>query len=618
MSRKPQDQEMSGTLLDAVRNMGRDLGTLSSTSGLLGVLSVAVGLVLFVTVSDVRLFGYILLGFGLVLLIMALVTSRRKVAESVTGRRGRYGTNTVLMITAFIAIVAILNFVAFDNPVRLDVTSTKQFSLAPRSVEIIENLNQEVEALAFFDKNDLAQEAALEVVDNTLHEFDVRSDLFSYEVVNLDVEPAKARDYGVNQHGQVAFVGKESGAFEVVFGAFLDPGDPVANQPDAYVANPLVEQDFVTPILVVTGEEEKSVYFLIGHGERNPASHTEGSGYFLAAESLRSESYKIQTLDLQNQKIVDRQSGEEEGVEEDPNEVSPSLIVIAGPQKNLLPNEADALNTYLKDGGRMLLLLDPETPDSFRDFLSGWGLKLGSGNIIDQEDFVGEQRTPFISQHNPDIELTRVLGRTFYPGVTSLTPSFERVTSSEGDSSSLPSEQDCVRGWAFSGLQGLIPCYQIPTFQVDGQESALMVPIVLALTSGGSWLIEESGRTNPNEDTDTAGPFVPLALVYAFGPLGEEIVISEEGLEPASLIVVGDSDFATNEHFNTASNGDLFLNSANQLVGDVSLINIRPKLVPRRELLATPQEFDVIRYTSWFLLPALMGAVGVLVWWRRR
>ena len=618
MSRRPQDQEMSGTLLDAVRNMGRDLGTLSSTSGLLGVLSVAVGLVLFVTVADVRLFGYILLGLGLVLLIMALFTSRRAVAESVTGRRGRYGTNTILMIAAFIAIVAILNFVAFDNPARLDVTSTRQFSLAPRTVEIIETLNQEVEAVAFFDKNDLAQEASLEVVDNILHEFDVRSDLFSYEVANLDIEPAKARDYGVNQHGQVAFVGKESGAFEVVFGAFIIPGDPVANQPDEFVANPLVEQDFVTPLLVVTGEGEKSVYFLVGHGERNPTSQTEESGYFLAAESLRSEGYEIQGLDLQNQKIVARQSGEEAGGEEDPNEVSPSVIVIAGPQKNLLPNEADALNAYMKDGGRMLLLLDPETPDTFREFLSKWGLELGSGNIIDQDDFVGEHRTPFISQHNPSQELTRVLGRTFFPGVTSLTPSFERAPLPEGSDSPQFSEQECIRAWAVGGLQGLAACYQLPTFQVGEQESLLMASTVLAFTSDGSWLVDETGRTEPNEDIDAAGPFVPLALVDAFGPLGEEIANPEEGLELATLVVAGDSDFATNEHFNSASNGDLFLNSANHLVGDVSLINIRPKLVPRRELLATPQEFDVIRYTSWFLLPALMGAVGVLVWWRRR
>ena len=142
------------------------------------------------------------------------------------------------MILAFVAIVAILNFVAFDNPGRLDVTSTKQFTLAPRTVEILNNLEEDVRAVAFFDRNNLDQEESLEVVENMLHEFDVRSDQFSYEIVNLDVEPTRARDYGVNQHGQVAFEGVDTGAVEVVLGALHIPGNPIADEPDQYIAIP--------------------------------------------------------------------------------------------------------------------------------------------------------------------------------------------------------------------------------------------------------------------------------------------------------------------------------------------------------------------------------------------
>jgi ABC-type uncharacterized transport system involved in gliding motility auxiliary subunit len=32
----------------------------------------------------------------------------------------------------------------------------------------------------------------------------------------------------------------------------------------------------------------------------------------------------------------------------------------------------------------------------------------------------------------------------------------------------------------------------------------------------------------------------------------------------------------------------------------------------------TSQEFDFIRFSSWFLLPATIGLASVLVWWRRR
>ena len=608
MTRRPHDEyESSGTVLDAVRDVGRDLGALSFASVLLGILSVIVSLVLLVLVPNSRIFSYILLGLGLSLLVMALVVSRRRLAESVTGRQGRYGANTILMILAFLSIVAILNFVAFDNPARLDVTSTRQFTLAPRTVEILQNLEQDIEAIAFFDESDEIQEESLEAVENMLHAFAINSDRFSYDVINLDVEPARARDYGVNQHGQVAFVnsdppdGDGRPKFEVVFGAIHIPGDPTVGQKDQFFANPdfdqqtgqiiesdrnSLEQRFVTPLLQVSGSGQKTVYFLTGHGERDTLSTTDEMGYFLAAETLRAEGYGIETLDLQTKTLVPGQTGETEGESLDENEVSPTLIVVAGPQKNLLPNEEEILNQYLKDGGRLLLLLDPETPDSFRAFLEKWGLSLGQGNIIDQEEFIGEERTPFISRYNPDIPLTEALGRTFFPGVTSITATEE-----------------------------------IPSVQIEGQEVPLVELSVLAATSNNSWLIEDTNRTDPDEDIDTRGPLFTVVLADAYGTkgaIGEELPDNREDLDKASFVVIGDSDFANNEHFDSAGNGDLFLNSANFLVGDVSLINIRPRLQARDELLATPNEFNVIRYTSWFLLPILMAMAGVFVWWTRR
>lgn len=638
MNRRPYDEQTSGTVLDAVRDVGRDIGALSSVSVFLGILSVVLSLVLLVLVPGSRIFSYILLGLGLALLVTALAVSRRRLAESVSGRQGRYGANTILMILAFFAIVAIVNFVAFDNPGRLDVTATKQYTLAPRTVEILENLEQDIQAIAFFDETDELQEEALEAVENMLHALSIRSDRFSYDVVNLDVEPGEARRYGVNRHGQVAFVnptpaGGGEAAFEIVLGAIHIPGDPTIGQEDQYFANPerhsqtgeiiesnrnSLEQRFVTPLLLVSGTERKTVYFLVGHGERNIDSTTEEGGYFVASESLRAEGYGIGNLDLQTQTLVPPQTGESAGESENPNEVSPSMIVVAGPQKDLLPNEEEALTQYLSDGGRMMLLMDPETPDSFRAFLAKWGLTLGQGNIIDEQDFIGETRTPFISQHTPNHPITQTLGRTFFPGVVSVEPSFERVPAEEYGDSDPPTGQQCTVEWALRGSQGLVICYEIPTFQQNEGTLPYLIPTALALTSNGSWLVDDPDRTEPDEETDAAGPFAPIADVQAFGPIGGEVQLSDEGSNIASLIVVGDSDFATNEHFASASNGDLFLNSANYLAGDVSLINIRPRLESRPELLATPNEFNVIRYTSWFLLPILMAVAGVLVWWVRR
>ena len=45
---------------------------------------------------------------------------------------------------------------------------------------------------------------------------------------------------------------------------------------------------------------------------------------------------------------------------------------------------------------------------------------------------------------------------------------------------------------------------------------------------------------------------------------------------------------------------------------------IRAKTEVFRPLVLTVDEFNLIRYIAWFLLPAAMAAGAVLAWWRRR
>ena len=42
-------------------------------------------------------------------------------------------------------------------------------------------------------------------------------------------------------------------------------------------------------------------------------------------------------------------------------------------------------------------------------------------------------------------------------------------------------------------------------------------------------------------------------------------------------MVIGDSDFASNQYFNFSGNGDFFLNTASFLAEEENLISIRPK-----------------------------------------
>ncbi|MCI0828697.1 MAG: ABC transporter, partial [Chloroflexi bacterium] len=91
-----------------------------------------------------------------------------------------------------------------------------------------------------------------------------------------------------------------------------------------------------------------------------------------------------------------------------------------------------------------------------------------------------------------------------------------------------------------------------------------------------------------------------------------------EPSEISDIIVFGDSDFLSNSSYNQGGGSDLFLNSANFLVGDYSLVSIRPKVFAFREFNLDANEYDFVRFSSWLFLPGLMGLMATFVWWVRR
>jgi ABC-type uncharacterized transport system involved in gliding motility auxiliary subunit len=95
-----------------------------------------------------------------------------------------------------------------------------------------------------------------------------------------------------------------------------------------------------------------------------------------------------------------------------------------------------------------------------------------------------------------------------------------------------------------------------------------------------------------------------------------ERAAAEDGA--ARLVVVGDSDFATNAFFGLQGNGDLFLNAVRWLAADEDFIAIRPKEPQDRPLTLTESQARTSFYVSMILFPLAILVAGVTVWVRRR
>ncbi|MBI4311755.1 MAG: GldG family protein [Chloroflexi bacterium] len=545
-------QETSGTLastlLRVIPSTAKGMVSLALAAG--GVLALFLGSVVLLFLPEARSAGNTTLAVGAILLLASVLLSFTAVRQSITGRRGRYSTNTAVMIVAFILLAVLVYVVGARNAARWDTTATKQFSLAPQTLSILEGLNGPIRATAFFVPGDSQQEPFRLSVENLLDEFRHRSnDKLSYRFVDPDLDPTLANRYSVTQYPSVVFE-------ELDTQRFYRTNAPLFQ-----------ERDFASAILVVTGVERKKVYFLTGHAERSidDTNVDSRTGFGLAAVGISTDNYQVLNLAIAQDPVI-------------PSDAA--AVVIAGPKLELTEQESALLHAYLKNGGRLLALLEPDPPQSFKTFLAKWGVQVQTGTVVDLGSSLSAQpQTPlikgdqFLRTSAAQKTIADPLDQAYFPGATSFGP--------------------------------VLPAEEMP-------DTILLQPL--------AWTTILSCMTpDPNVNTCagfTAIPLAPAVLVQAIAPINEPRV--ENAPREARIVLIGDADFATNFHLYSLSNSDLLINSVNWLTEDISLASVRPKPAAFRQLVVTGRQMQLVRGMSWFVLPVAMAFLAGLAWWRRR
>lgn len=474
---------------------------------------------------------------------------------------------------ALVGILAALAYLAARFPARLDMSEGRLHTLSAQSVAVLQRVDRPVRIVFFHDPMmretvELYQQAARQNSRITVEFHDPMRN------------PAQARLAGVGFAG-TAVMESEGRKLQVHGGA---------------------ETDIVNGILRVSQGVTQTVCFLDGHGEANPfsteahdhlegaAGHTHGLGQQFvlheehgmakARHSLEALNYKVEKLALLRSPAIP---------------AACSVVVAAGPKTALLPPEVDALARYLAAGGKALLMLDPFVPTGLEPLLREYGVVLDNRMVIDEtHHFWADRSAPAVTDYNHHL-ITRGLPLTFFPGAQSLSPTRERVPGV----SVIPLANSSRQSWA-----------QAERRRVEFR----------------------AGRDLPGPNTlmaiATRRPVAPgSALAEEFGPRHERGRKAAPGsgppaLAPASavsrIVVVGDSDFATNSFFHIMGNGRLFLNAVNYLAARENLVGIEPRTrdLPRVQL--TNRQVRIIFFLSMILLPALLALAGGIVWWKQR
>jgi ABC-type uncharacterized transport system involved in gliding motility auxiliary subunit len=325
------------------------------------------------------------------------------------------------------------------------------------------------------------------------------------------------------------------------------------------------ESGLTNTLLKITQESQKTVYFLTGHVEHNYDS-LEREGNSHAKKALEETNYDVRLLTLSQESKVPADC---------------AALIISGARQDPTTGEMEKIQSYLNRGGSLLLLLDPKPGVGFDSFLLQYGIKVGDDVVIDASGAgraIGAgPEVPFIRNYGKTDITSKFTLPTFYPRARSLSPTEN----------------------APPGVQ-VFPMMQ---------------------TSRSSWGETElgvgGGGARYDEGKDIPGPITLAVEIIKTAESAKGNTGSKASLHTTRIVVFGDSDFATNLHFNVQGNGDIFINSVNWLAGQSNIIAIRPKKPENKRLTLTAQSNTVVFYICVLLMPAVPLTVGIWILLKR-
>lgn len=448
------------------------------------------------------------------------------------------------ILTGSVAFIGVTHYLANNSSIRWDVTEHKQHTLSNNTLEYVSSLNNEVQLTAFY----------VGMPPKYLHDLFKEYERVSGGIIKTEI---------IDPIEQIAYAAKFGNAINAdERKVIVQSGD---NRKDVDFTLKALSENELTNAIASASRAQRTVYFLTGHGEYSTTSE-EYVGLSKFKQLLIDNNITSKTLML----------GISQSIPADCD-----VLIIAGPQNHLSPDEETLISDYLKKGGDALFLIEHTlvtTPDkplsadqlqknpSLNTILNDWGLDVQSDIVVDLTNHVGDDvGSPATKNYQRHKALTEGLDYTFY-----VRPRSIRV---------LPQRRPNIKH----------------------------AVIVSTASTEKSWA--ETNRTldiqfDPN--ADTAGP-VPFGYV----------VIEEKSEEQTStnssdtrLIVFTDADFLSNVYINQYSNAQMGLNLVNWLAElDYKTFVSAKEIKVERLDLTSKQKRQVI--VILFLLPFFFVIAGL-------
>jgi ABC-type uncharacterized transport system involved in gliding motility auxiliary subunit len=453
------------------------------------------------------------------------------------GRR-QLRVHSAVSATLLVAICALSAWLSTRYHHTADWTSSGRHTLSEASAALLAEMKGPVEITGY-----ARPDAELRgLIEDLIERFRRKKPDLQLRFVDPDETPDEVRELGIQTDGELVV-------------RYLTRTEHVEEHTEEALTNALQR-------LMRGGE--RYVVFMEGHGERGPfgdANHDLGQ----LGNQLGKRGLTVQTVNLAGKPVIPDNT---------------SVLVIASPEVDYLPREADIVSEYLKRGGSLLWLMDPGPLRGLDTLATALGLEPSPGTLVDPASAIF------------GIDHPAIVPVTSYPAT------------------------DPVSGFRY--LTVFPHAREVKAEPKDGWHAAPL------LSSGAEAWAETGkleGELSYDQASDRQGPLdIGLRLTRAPIPTAAAPNPPQSDAERPEqrVVVIGDGDFLSNSYLGNSGNLDLGLKIINWLASDEALIAVPAGIAVDQRLELSDAEGALIGVGFLVLLPAALCGMGLIVWLRRR
>lgn len=459
---------------------------------------------------------------------------------------------TLVLVAIIVALYFVINYaVEKANFADIDLTKEKLYSISKATKDKLGNMDTDV-TISIYNMNEYVKDFAYQYARLNDH-------IKVEEVENLTSKTKWKTEYGVSDTDSFMIVsinGREK---------FLSNNDLYTYDYTTYQQIDVTEEAMTNAILDVITAVRPKIYFLTGH-------NLYSSMYFQYLQiSLQDEANDVEELDLIKKGSV-------------PDDCK--LLVITALKEDIKSSEKDSLIKYVKKGGEILLLLDPNLENvkltNFQKVLDEYGISVSNGVILEGDS-----------------------NKMVYDA-----PNFIITTMNSNSSISKNINMDLNLCLMNAGKIIIKSSEELEKKNVSLETLATVSDKAFYRTD-----IQSSSKKKINSDEDASGSVVAAMLTKK---------IDDEN--SSKLIVFSNTVFATNTAVQIVSNAEYTLNFYNNR--DI-LLNSVSYLTEREENITIRKNVEAVNYDVTeaqnkiilmviFAVPVAIIIIGIVLWIMRR